>query len=318
VASVIVTSATVGVGATVQLTATLKDAAGSVLTGRTVTWASGNTAVATVSSTGLVTGVAAGHATITATSEGKSGTAVITVSLRATSDRADDVSGNQIHVLYVLPSDGTDRRLDTDGTLQNTVGSFQTWLAGQTGGRKLRMDTYSLALDITFFRLSRTDAAMKSYGAFVRDTIEKELAQAGFNSSTKIYAAYYDGGSTFACGGGAWPPALPGKVAALYLEGTPSGAPPCNTNPFAASPTAAPGYIEFAMIHEIMHTMGFVSSGAPHSVAAGHVSDSNLDLMYAGALAWQPSTLDVGHDDYYGTTLPAGVLNLAASPFLLP
>src|SRR2546427_51702 len=82
VASVTVSPATavVLVGATVQLTTTLKDAAGNVLSGRSVTWASGTPAVATVSSTGLVTGVAAGAATITATSEGQSGTAAVTVS----------------------------------------------------------------------------------------------------------------------------------------------------------------------------------------------------------------------------------------------
>src|SRR5437867_3384086 len=81
VASVTVSPATavVLVGATVQLTTTLKDAAGNVLSGRSVTWASGTPAVATVSSTGLVTGVAAGAATITATSEGQSGTAAVTV-----------------------------------------------------------------------------------------------------------------------------------------------------------------------------------------------------------------------------------------------
>src|SRR5436309_8160385 len=81
VASVTVTPtpATVPVGQTVQLTATPKDANGNVLTGRVVTWASNNTAVATVGSTGLVSGVAQGQATITATSETKSGTAAITV-----------------------------------------------------------------------------------------------------------------------------------------------------------------------------------------------------------------------------------------------
>src|SRR5438094_286528 len=48
---------------------------------RVVTWASGNTAVATVSSAGLVTGVAVGQATITATSEAKSAAAAIEVVL---------------------------------------------------------------------------------------------------------------------------------------------------------------------------------------------------------------------------------------------
>src|SRR5207253_2228205 len=81
VASVSVSPATASVqtGQTVQLTATPKDASGGALSGRTVTWASSNAAVATVSGTGLVTGVAAGSATITATSEGKSGTSALTV-----------------------------------------------------------------------------------------------------------------------------------------------------------------------------------------------------------------------------------------------
>ncbi len=72
------TTATVAVGTTTTLAATLRDAAGAALTGRTVTWSSGASAVASVSN-GVVTGVAPGTATITATSEGRSGTAQVTV-----------------------------------------------------------------------------------------------------------------------------------------------------------------------------------------------------------------------------------------------
>ena len=73
-------SASVDVGATTQLVGTPVDASGGAISGRTITWASSNTAQATVSSSGLVTGVAAGGAvTITATSDGRSGTAQITV-----------------------------------------------------------------------------------------------------------------------------------------------------------------------------------------------------------------------------------------------
>jgi len=73
---------TVVVTDTMRLTATAKDAAGHVLSGRVVTWASSSPAVATISATGLVTGVAENSvaATITATSEGVSGSAAITVS----------------------------------------------------------------------------------------------------------------------------------------------------------------------------------------------------------------------------------------------
>jgi hypothetical protein len=67
-------------GQTLSLSATEKDANGNALTGRTVTWSSSATNVAGVTSAGLVTGVAAGVSTITATSEGKSAAATITVS----------------------------------------------------------------------------------------------------------------------------------------------------------------------------------------------------------------------------------------------
>lgn len=81
VASITITpsDASINIGGTVQLTATLKDAAGNTLTGRTVTWTSSNDLAAFVTSSGLVRGFLPGTATITATSEGISGTARVTV-----------------------------------------------------------------------------------------------------------------------------------------------------------------------------------------------------------------------------------------------
>lgn len=61
-------------GQALQLSATPHDAAGNVLSDRAVTWHSSDDRIATVSSTGRVTGISAGGpVTITATSEGKSG-----------------------------------------------------------------------------------------------------------------------------------------------------------------------------------------------------------------------------------------------------
>src|SRR6266852_607484 len=73
-------SPSVLVGQTAQLVATTFDSAGNVVTGRTVTWTSNNSSVATVNGSGLVGASAAGSATITAMSEGQSGTASISVS----------------------------------------------------------------------------------------------------------------------------------------------------------------------------------------------------------------------------------------------
>ncbi|PYP70752.1 MAG: hypothetical protein DMD41_14170, partial [Gemmatimonadetes bacterium] len=69
------------VSGTVQLMATPEDSTGAPLSGRSVTWGTSNTGLATVSGTGLVTGLAAGAVTITATSEFKSGTAGVTVTI---------------------------------------------------------------------------------------------------------------------------------------------------------------------------------------------------------------------------------------------
>ena len=81
VATVTVTPAAVTMASTSTfgLTATTYDHAGKVLTGRLVAWSTSNPAAATVSSTGLVTAQSPGTATITATSEGVSGTSAVTV-----------------------------------------------------------------------------------------------------------------------------------------------------------------------------------------------------------------------------------------------
>lgn len=83
VASVTVSPASAGirVAGKVQLTATVRDGAGNVLSGRATAWTSDAPGVATVNASGLVTGVAPGSATITATCEGKSGTASIAITL---------------------------------------------------------------------------------------------------------------------------------------------------------------------------------------------------------------------------------------------
>jgi hypothetical protein len=68
------------VGGSTQAVATTRDASNNVLTGRAVAWSSGSAAIASVSGSGLVTALAAGTTNITASSEGQTGSAALTVS----------------------------------------------------------------------------------------------------------------------------------------------------------------------------------------------------------------------------------------------
>ena len=64
---------------TQQFTASAYDSDNEIISGKTFNWSSSNTLVATISASGLARGVSAGSTTITASVDGKSGTATLTV-----------------------------------------------------------------------------------------------------------------------------------------------------------------------------------------------------------------------------------------------
>lgn len=101
---VIPSQATVAAGSTVSLSAITRDADGNELSDRVVSWSSSTTSVATVDEAGTVSGLDAGTATITATSEGQSGTATVEVVV-------DPV---QVASVEVVPGEST---VDVGGTV---------------------------------------------------------------------------------------------------------------------------------------------------------------------------------------------------------
>ena len=138
VASVVVTPAAdtlISLGETVQLGASARDANGNVLSGKTFSWSSSNEEIATVSSSGLVTGVKDGSATITATTDGVAGTADIEVVLKLSETIEGEFRVNN----FVVEADQShrvvgdliviaDSSIRIDGTLEieagNDVGLF--------------------------------------------------------------------------------------------------------------------------------------------------------------------------------------------------
>jgi uncharacterized protein YjdB len=103
-------------GSTTTLTAAVLDSTGLALTGRTVTWTSGDGAVAAIdAATGQVTAGALGATTVTATSEGVSDDAIVTVSLTGFRLVVDSDQAGDRDLWLVNPVDGVQLAL-TSGT----------------------------------------------------------------------------------------------------------------------------------------------------------------------------------------------------------
>lgn len=111
------TTASLLVGATQQLTPTVAPA---TATNKTVTYSSGNTAVATVNASGLITAVAAGAATITVTTQDGAKTATCAITVTASNVAVTSVSlspttaslsvgGTQQLTPTILPANATNK-----------------------------------------------------------------------------------------------------------------------------------------------------------------------------------------------------------------
>ena len=219
--------------------------------------------------------------------------------------------------MYVIPFDGADESLDMNGMIETAIESISYWFRSQTDGLDLRWDTYDGQLDIRFNRLSSEEDSITAEVAYVRGRLERDLRDGDVIGLEKQYFVFYGGGSTWSCGGGAWPPLLKGVVSAIYLKGAPPNAASCNSNTLGASPTS-PGYFEFAMLHEFIHTIGLAARCAPSHHLNGHVSDSTNDLMWAGDQPWDLlATLDIGRDDYFRHS-NNGCPDLAQAGYITP
>ena len=120
--SVVLASSNILVGNTTQATATATDASGNVITGRTVTWKTSNSTVATVSTLGLVTAVAAGTVSISATVDGITSSATLVVAQPTISSIT--VTAPSTTVLAGQTVQATATVLDASG---NKINTTVTW-----------------------------------------------------------------------------------------------------------------------------------------------------------------------------------------------
>jgi hypothetical protein len=190
VASVVISgTGTVEIGKTLQLTAQAQSAAGTAISGKTFTWASGTESVASVASDGTVTGRAAGTATITATVDGKSGSAVVTVtpalvavgsvivsgtaavqagSTTKLTALVKDVAGNTLTTVPVTwsSSDAANVSVSSDGTV-NAVHIATATITATANGKAGTLEVTSSLTPYTFSFPDGTSDAQR-----IRDAVQ--------------------------------------------------------------------------------------------------------------------------------------------------
>lgn len=283
--------------------------------------------------TGLISGTPTGisdaaHYVVTAANSGGSKSATLLMSVehnRTTLDQPDlATSPYQVHAVYAVPADGADRRMDVDGTIERSLLSMVAWFkASSSGAQHPRLDQrLDGSIDVTFYRLRENDSHYSSRGSQAVSVMGTEILGSPLYDPRKVFLIYYEGGNNASCGSGQYP----GHFSALYVHGTPPVGLPCDTRPFASSPTAPAGYHEWGAAHEIVHNLGFVQDCAPdHRADSGHHTTSDpTDLMWAASPGsppqpWRPTRVDPGDDDYYGANVRATcTLNLFFSAFLEP
>jgi len=208
VASVTVTpaTATIAPGGSVQLTATTKDAVGNVLTGRLVMWTSSNTAVATVNPTGLVTGVSAGGpVTITATSEGQSGTGAMTVSPLPGGPHFTAVWGSGGTDVFAVASEATIWHYDgTTWGMQAFAPTFLNGIWGSSAG-----DVFAVGGSGTILHYDGTRWTSQASGTV------QHLEGVWGSGGTDVFAVGL-GGTILHYNGTTWSAQASGTTQALY------------------------------------------------------------------------------------------------------
>jgi List-Bact-rpt repeat protein len=226
----------------------------------------------------------------------------------ATQDRLPDaVASYQIHVVYAIPSDGSDQFTQLALPLVRDLASIDSWWLLQDSSRAPRYDLASFpgcdsvfgALDISVVRLSQPGSAYSSFQLDARNAFLGAVTAAiGSIDTGKKYLTFYGGpvdpGSGVCGFSSRGPTTSGGSVSVVLLGASPGVGLTCGT-PGSAD------YFAKTTAHELLHNLGAVPDEAPHVCNSGHVCDDR-DIMTSGGIANSlfNYALDVGHDDYYG------------------
>jgi hypothetical protein len=187
--------------------------------------------------------------------------AVAAIQIRSTIDRPDDISGFQIHVVYVVPDGSSDLNLDTNGQIDSWVKEGNSWLDKKVN-RNLRFDIFQGATDVTFIKsqFSINELCFRNCKALSKLESEFRGQNPTFDSSKTLLFMVADVLDRNSCG---WAQQFSNLALAQGFGDSSKG---CNLSSSKAK-TGISGPAK-TIIHELFHTFGL-----------GHVCIDASDLM---------------------------------------
>ncbi|MBA2246049.1 MAG: Ig-like domain-containing protein [Gemmatimonadetes bacterium] len=185
-------TATLEAGDSVQLIATAADSNAVPVIGAPFTWSTSNAAVASVSASGMVEGVSAGEATITATTAGQSATAGITVTSKSQPPPPSACSGHAYQRLVQVS--GATQLADA---LKNAQPGDLIWLSDGTYSGEFSTDRSGTATQRIVLCGSRAavlqgKATSSGYGFLLKGSY---WTLDGFSVTNSQFGVYLNGAS---------------------------------------------------------------------------------------------------------------------------
>ena len=204
---------------------------------------------------------------------------------RVSEDQPDSFDGFQIKPIYVVPSDGEDRKYDINGYIADALTEGNAAL--KLGiGQEFQIDSIGSDYDIQFFRSSYSrDYLSKSSSA--GDELMKEMKIAdkfGLNRKDYVFFIDVDGFKyDTACGYAG----IPGRISVVAVGPSKSGSLTC-----VGPSLQLKNYVAHTWVHEVFHNLG-----------VEHTTNDPCDMMRGASTNYCSTswTIDKDRNRYVGS-----------------
>jgi len=217
-------------------------------------------------------------------------------------DQPDVNDDYQIHFIYLLSSEGKDKKLDISGWIEKRVNSVNRKFLKLSArnkksngiGQQFKLDmTEEGKLDVTFVRMNVSKKQL-DVPEYPNDIVYHYLRQKGFDNPKKVYATFAGFKSKHgnSDGGEGYVPMMVIYAPAVKTYGQPD--------------------MDLVILHELFHTQAAAYGCGKRTYKGSHVKGS--DILAADTVT---SSLDSRNDTYYRHDIE-GCADLAKSVFVTP